>query len=368
MTDSISSPDTQKHSPAQRLGELLQQARASKGLELRDVAEVTNVRKEYLAALDEGRYKDLPEDVYAKNFLRLYAQALGLNDQELLALYKQERHGIQESAPATVLPAPSENFASSQARRQPVPWASFNFGGFIPTLILVVAIVALAVWGFNRFLFPSSQLSQPPVVSENPEAAGANLNASSRAEPDSAEVDTAPSMAEQVSFTLTTNPEGAEVSIDNYPFPGTTPIENAPVTPGQNRILRITLEGYTPYEEAIDLSFNRNLNVELTPLPPEDLATSEADSPSASTNTVAGQGRIILNIDTASWLEVWQSSQRNQGERLVYKTAQPGESFEFALPVYLHVGNAGGVRLSVNGQDLGAMGSNGEVVSRAYTE
>jgi hypothetical protein len=33
----------------------------------------------------------------------------------------------------------------------------------------------------------------------------------------------------------------------------------------------------------------------------------------------------------------------------------------------LHIGNGGGVRYAIGGQDRGLMGSSGEVVSRAFT-
>jgi cytoskeletal protein RodZ len=45
----------------------------------------------YLTALEEGRYRDLPEDVYARNFVRLYANAVGLDAAPLLDQYVRER-------------------------------------------------------------------------------------------------------------------------------------------------------------------------------------------------------------------------------------------------------------------------------------
>ncbi len=73
------------------LGELLRQARDERGLELSDIAELTHVRREYLRALEEGRFEDLPEDVYTKNFVRLYAQAAGLDVDTTLETYTRER-------------------------------------------------------------------------------------------------------------------------------------------------------------------------------------------------------------------------------------------------------------------------------------
>ena len=73
------------------LGTVLRNARTSRGMELADVAELTHVRKEYLRALEEGRYADLPEDVYTRNFVKLYAQAVGLDPERTLTAYQAER-------------------------------------------------------------------------------------------------------------------------------------------------------------------------------------------------------------------------------------------------------------------------------------
>src|SRR5690606_26417757 len=75
----------------QGLGEMFRSARESRGLSLADVAELTHVRQEYLRALEEGRYDDLPEDVYVRNFVRLFAQAVGLDSERALSAYQSER-------------------------------------------------------------------------------------------------------------------------------------------------------------------------------------------------------------------------------------------------------------------------------------
>jgi hypothetical protein len=78
---------------------------------------------------------------------------------------------------------------------------------------------------------------------------------------------------------------------------------------------------------------------------------------------VAGSdGDLTITITDTTWLEVYRSTARNEGERLVYTTAQPGASYSFAPPVFVYTGNAAGVRLNLSGQDLGPMGSPGAVL------
>lgn len=90
-----------------RLGQVLQEARRQRGLDIKDIAASTHVRAEYLAALEAGRYSELPENVYTRNFLRLYAEAVGLDEQEVLEQYSQERFGKSYVARKSSYPSPA---------------------------------------------------------------------------------------------------------------------------------------------------------------------------------------------------------------------------------------------------------------------
>jgi cytoskeletal protein RodZ len=73
------------------LGELLRERRLEHQWTLEDVAQRTRVRQKWLAALEEGDFGQLPADVHARGFLRAYAELLGLDAEEVFALYEQER-------------------------------------------------------------------------------------------------------------------------------------------------------------------------------------------------------------------------------------------------------------------------------------
>ena len=103
----------------------------------------------------------------------------------------------------------------------------------------------------------------------------------------------------------------------------------------------------------------------MTPTP-QAQAPAPGPSGASVTPTSVGPNQIGINITARTWLEVYQSTTRNQGNRLVYATVDAGQHYVFDLPVYLHVGNAAGVDVVLRGQDLGAMGSPGAVVSRAF--
>ena len=375
------------------LSDALRDARVAKGLELNDIAEITHVRREYLEALEEGRYGDLPEDIYARNFLRLYAQAVGLDDVKLLERFSRERRAaLGISTVSDVVSVVSRNDGTTAKRRNPA-------AVWLPALVLVAALGGLGYFVFNRYLSPmlaansesrviagnSATQEATALTNETDVEAGANEVAEENADmsaqsaetteaittPANAVTSTATTtptdLAGSVQFSLVTTPPGAEATLDNYPFPGRTPFFDAPVTPRNARVLRVTLEGYQPYEELLDITADMDKAITLIPEGATPAATPGATPTEATAQGQAtGQGQLGITIEAQTWLEIYQSTVRGEGERLVYTTVAPGQTFTFNLPVYVHVGNAAGVRFTQDGQDLGLMGSSGEVTGRAF--
>lgn len=74
---------------ATRLGEELREARMALGVSVADMAERIRIRRVYLIALEEGRLKELPGQAYVVGFLRNYANALGLNTDEVLRRFRE---------------------------------------------------------------------------------------------------------------------------------------------------------------------------------------------------------------------------------------------------------------------------------------
>jgi|DewCreStandDraft_1066081.scaffolds.fasta_scaffold00693_25 transcriptional regulator with XRE-family HTH domain len=69
-----------------RLGETLREARRQRGLSLEEAERATRIPRQYLLALEDERFSQLPPPVYARGFLRSYASYLGLDPGELLPL------------------------------------------------------------------------------------------------------------------------------------------------------------------------------------------------------------------------------------------------------------------------------------------
>ena len=75
------------------LGEYLQQAREAKGLTLEEASSKTRILPLYLKALEENNYARLPDEVFAKGFVRSYARILGLD--EAMVIRKFDESGGQ---------------------------------------------------------------------------------------------------------------------------------------------------------------------------------------------------------------------------------------------------------------------------------
>lgn len=85
------------------IGTSLQEARAKRGLELDAVQKALRIRRRYLEALENERFDQLPGEVYARGFLREYAEFLGLDG----SLYVEEynaRHASHEPQPIAAQP------------------------------------------------------------------------------------------------------------------------------------------------------------------------------------------------------------------------------------------------------------------------
>ncbi|WP_165982572.1 helix-turn-helix domain-containing protein [Dankookia rubra] len=84
----LSQFDSAPAEPA-RLGAELRDARVALGLSIEDLAQSLRIRRVYLAALEEGRVRDLPAPAYAVGFVRTYARSLGLDEADVVRRFRE---------------------------------------------------------------------------------------------------------------------------------------------------------------------------------------------------------------------------------------------------------------------------------------
>ena len=127
-----------------KIGRVLEKARKEQGLTLDEVEHATKIRKRYLVGLEREDYGALPDAVYARGFLKTYANYLGLDGDELSREFKDRRKPRRERGISYGAPNKSEfdrplinpGEVGAERRRR-----SF-FGATILTLL--VALLALA--------------------------------------------------------------------------------------------------------------------------------------------------------------------------------------------------------------------------------
>lgn len=129
-------------------GEFLQNARAYKGVTLRDAERATRINRRYLAALEQERFEELPPLTYARGIVRSYAQYLGLDPVTVLAMF-ESAHG-QRSGGFRVVPA-------VKPIRTPAHWTP-NFA--VIAFMVVISAVVFA-WLYSAYIAPPATLTTP---------------------------------------------------------------------------------------------------------------------------------------------------------------------------------------------------------------
>ena len=71
------------------IGETLRGERLRRGLKLEQVAAETKIRLQLLEAMEDDRFERLPPGLLTRSFLRQYTHTLGLNEDEVMACFKE---------------------------------------------------------------------------------------------------------------------------------------------------------------------------------------------------------------------------------------------------------------------------------------
>jgi cytoskeletal protein RodZ len=74
-----------------QIGPLLEKKRLEKGLSLKEVEQATKIRTRYLKGLEHEDPTSLPDPVYARGFLKTYANFLGLDGEQLSREFRDHR-------------------------------------------------------------------------------------------------------------------------------------------------------------------------------------------------------------------------------------------------------------------------------------
>jgi cytoskeleton protein RodZ len=229
-------------------GAQLRQAREQRGLSLDEVSTKTRVQRRYLQALEEGTVDKLPEPVYARGFLKRYADFLDLDSAGMAERYfpmadirKQGGFG-----PRLMPPSP-----------KPTNWLGYTVG-------VVVAVIGLSTFfalGNNRnspstsTTVPASGKSEPSPLEKIVKSAGASIQGSNPAPSKST-----PTLMNQMAAA----PQAAGVQQPILTPPSVTPVPTAEkpvqvaVKVAADTWVRVSADGRTVFQGVLPKGALRN--------------------------------------------------------------------------------------------------------------
>ncbi|MFO7264039.1 MAG: DUF4115 domain-containing protein [Bacillota bacterium] len=283
------------------LGELLRQARLEKGKTLEEIAEETKIRVRYLQAIEENNLDILPGHFYTRGFIKSYAEAVGLNPEELLKLYVPEEKTEEDEASSSL---PPRRVRYQSYRIQPKP--SFFTKGFSSLLLLLfVGLIVVVIYWF--------------MTSQGGEQGGQTLPPESLPKVSVEDKEpTSPPLAEGG-----TQPDEAANRDGAVPEPETTPSEEEPVDAGQ-------------------------------------LILVEQEGPNHVYALTGGELAILLEAKGRCWVELRATDAKGKkGKKLFSKELQPGETLVWpeegeTVPdaVRLRVGAPAAIQLTISGHPI----------------
>lgn len=126
------------------LGDRLKEARTAKGYSLDDLQSITKIQKRYLSGIENEDYSMMPGAFYVRAFIKQYSEAVGLDSDEMLSLYKESAmHEKLEEENAQLTPPMTRSRGIGNSR----------LNEMIPKIIvaLFIIVIIVVIWTFFFF-------------------------------------------------------------------------------------------------------------------------------------------------------------------------------------------------------------------------
>ena len=319
----------------EELGAALRAEREKRGLSIEDVANHLKIGARLLRALEEGDASSLPHLAYAKGFIRSYSSYLGMAAEEV----NEAVCALGGTSPAVPQPVytPEESLA---------PGRSLKWLGVLIVLALVAGGASVA-WQQGALEILSRQtrrLAQPSPPLQTPDSAesvpGRETSAPAA---DSAQTPSQTPAAKSEAFApaASPSPEAAPVAAPASAASTASPggVNTPSSAPAPATAWGLSSTTAAPAQPAIGQNATQ-------PAQPADGALSP------------GQHKVIITATEECWIH---SNADNTDTRQF--SLRKGDTFAltFTKSLELKLGNAGGVRIRYNGEDMPAPGQSGQV-------
>jgi cytoskeletal protein RodZ len=147
------------------LGEELRRRREEQGITLAEISETTRIGTRFLKAIEDNNFSVLPGGIYTRNFIRSYAERVGMEGDEAITVYQQQMSGQTGDLPISshdsVRVFPTERARSSETLgfRQPQSRTNWSTVVIAAGIVLIVLIIAISL--FQRLGGSSSPEEEP---------------------------------------------------------------------------------------------------------------------------------------------------------------------------------------------------------------
>jgi len=148
----------------QEIGKTLRQLREKKGLSLEQVEQAIKIRMRYLEAIEDGDMTVLPGMVYARGFIKSYAEYLGINGQELLDSHETTTQ-VDTTQTSSIDTLARAERVKPEPSRSPV-----NGIRLMPQILAGAGVLAVVVVAYMLLVNNTEdKLTQEPVDTETTE-------------------------------------------------------------------------------------------------------------------------------------------------------------------------------------------------------
>jgi len=350
----------------QRIGDQLMTARLARGIEIEDVARQLHIRREFLQALEDGRFDDIPGATYVAGFLRSYANFLRLDGDEMVRMYKDESGGalVRQNL---YFPIPA-----SEARR---PTGAMIIGA------LLIAVIAVALWyvvserkyadlelvpPVPDFLDASADEDRAVLAAQEASESTEGTDVASLFTDEPASADEAATVPEQpireepAATGDVTEPSAAEANAADA-APAVDAASDAAAGAADAATLDEGDEAPPPETVA-----EADESVAVSGIPPEesDLAVAATTTDDNYVPRVYGRtnadSRVEIRAIDTSWVQI----EAPGNQVLLTRVLLPGDVYRVpnGEGITLKTGNAGGLEVRVDGELMDPLGETGMVV------
>ena len=309
---------------SEEFGSYLKHERELRGVPLDEIAKSTKISISYLRALEEGRFQDLPGEVFIKGFIRSYGQAIGSNVDELMAAYHETGSKPEDTETSHATPPLSRE---QESERQPSSSPMKAIIGFVMALL----IIAGGVYWFASEKGKSGrqpqkeELASPSVIDNSlPELAGeVSATASEETGDTLSQGETSDAESQQTDVAVSSEP------------PVTVSPEKPPVEAAGTQ---------SDTKNTVTVSENHAIIKDI-----QNQAVPETQEVSAEVATGESSLNLVIQVNEDSWFNLRIDDQRDQDFIL-----PPGGSktIQAKNAIVMTIGNRRATQLILNGQPM----------------